>query len=300
MTNILVTGGQGQIGRELARCSWPANVRLLFPTRHELDIGSDVSVAAFFASHSVAAVINTAAYTAVDNAERERDLAFRTNDRGPALLAEATRSARIPLVHLSTDYVFDGSKDGFYEEDDAIAPLGVYGASKAAGEKAALGNPHSVVLRTAWLMSVHRNNFLKTMLRVGSKSSLMRVVDDQIGCPTSARDVAASIKTIVLRLINDPAAPTGIFHFVNAGEASWYRLAREIFKLSAASGGPSPEVEAITTAEYPTPTRRPANSRLATSKITALYGISPRDWRIAVRDIMNEFVGPLPQTGTGQ
>jgi len=298
MADVLVTGGQGQVGLELARQNWPADVRPLFPTRNELDITSEASVDAYFASRRLAAVINTAAYTAVDKAESEPDVAFLANGHGPAVLAAATRKAGIPLIHVSTDYVFDGAKSEAYDEDDAVAPLGTYGASKLAGENAALeGNHRSVVLRTAWVVSAHRNNFLKTMLRVGTTNPVLRVVDDQIGCPTSAQDIASALRTIVRRMIEDDAAPVGIFHFVNAGQTSWYGLAREIFALSSAAGGPAPQVEAITTAEYPTPTRRPANSRLATAKITADYGIHPRDWRTAVRDIMDELLGALPQAG---
>ena len=201
----------------------------------------------------------------------------------------------VPLVHLSTDYVFDGSKAGAYAEDDPVAPLGSYGASKYEGERAVqAGQSRAVILRTAWVISAQRANFLKTMLRVAAANPVVRVVDDQQGCPTSAQDIAAAARTIALRLIEERDAPLGTYHFVNAGEASWCDLAREIFALSAAVGGPAAEVKAITTAEYPTPAKRPANSRLSTAKITADYGIHPRDWRAAVRDIIGELVGPVP------
>ncbi len=298
MRDILVTGGAGQVGLELARQGWPADVRVHFPTRAELDIGDGASVAALFARQRFAAVINPAAYTAVDKAETDSAAAFLANAQGPAFLAQATREAGIPLVHVSTDYVFDGSKPGAYREDDPVAPLGSYGASKLAGEYAVLaGNPRSVVLRTAWVLSAHRGNFLKTMLRLAATNPQLRVVADQVGCPTAAGDIAGALKTITLRLIEDGRAPTGIFHFVNAGEASWCDLARDIFTLSAAAGGPSAQVEAIGSADYPTPAKRPANSRLATAKITEFYGIHPRDWRAAVSDIIDELVGPVPQTG---
>jgi len=298
MREILITGGAGQVGLELARQSWPKNVRLHVPTRAELDLGSAASVAQAFAACRFAAVINPAAYTAVDKAEDESAAAFLANAQGPAFLAEATRKAGIPLIHVSTDYVFDGTKAGPYVETDPVAPLGVYGASKLAGEYAVLsGNPRSVVMRTAWVLSVHRGNFLKTMLRVGAVNPQLRVVDDQIGCPTSAADIATALKTITLRMLDDPAAPTGVYHFVNGGEASWCGLAREIFRLSAAAGGPSAEAVAITTAEYPTPAKRPANSRLSTAKIGADYGIAPRDWREGVADIIKELVDPVPTQG---
>lgn len=291
---ILVTGGQGQVGLELARQAWPADMSVHYPTRAELDIASQASLAAYLRGKRFDAIINCAAYTAVDKAEEERDLAFLVNGEAPGWLADTG----IPLIHVSTDYVFDGSKGGLYVEDDPVAPLGVYGASKQEGERAVqAGQSRSVILRTAWVISAQRNNFLKTMLRVGATHPKLRVVDDQHGCPTSAADIASALRAIVLRLIDDPAAPLGIYHFVNAGEATWCELAREIFTLSAAAGGPSAEVEAITTADYPTPAKRPANSRLSTAKLARDYAVHPRDWRSAVRDIVGELVGPVPQTG---
>lgn len=296
MQDILITGGAGQVGLELTRLDW-GDVRIHQPDRAELDIGSPASVAAWFEQHPVSAVINPAAYTAVDKAQDDSAAAFLANAQGPAYLAEATRRAGVPLIHVSTDYVFDGSKAEPYTEEDRVAPLGSYGASKLAGEYAVLaGNPRSVVMRTAWVISVHRANFLKTMLRVAATNPQLRVVDDQIGCPTSAADIAAALQAIALRMIADVDAPTGIYHFVNEGSVSWCGLAREIFALSAAQGGPTAEVVAITTADYPTPTKRPANSRLSAAKITADYGIAPRAWRDAVADIIRELVVPAQQT----
>lgn len=292
--HILVTGGQGQIGLELARQAWPEDVYIHYPTRETCDIGSAESLLTYVRSYPFEAIINCAAYTAVDKAEEERDLAFRINGEAPGWLADTG----IPLIHVSTDYVFDGSKDGYYAEDDPVAPLGVYGASKLEGERAVrAGQSRALILRTAWVISAQRANFLKTMLRIGAANATLRVVDDQRGCPTSAADIAGALRTIALRMIDDPAAPSGIYHFVNAGEATWCELAREIFRLSGAAGGPSPAVEAIATTDYPTPARRPANSRLSTSKIGADYGIHPRDWRAAVRDIIDELVGPGPRIG---
>ena len=294
MRHILVTGGQGQIGRELARQVWPTDVMVHFPDRAELDIASPSSLVACLRGQRFDAIINGAAYTAVDRAEEERDAAFLVNGEAPGWLADSG----VPLVHVSTDYVFDGRADGYYREDDPVGPIGVYGASKLEGERAVrAGQSRSVILRTAWVISPHRHNFLKTMLRIGAANPVLRVVDDQRGCPTSAADIAAALRVIALRLIEDPRAPLGIYHFVDAGEASWCELAREIFALSGAAGGPSPEVEPIATADYPTPARRPANSRLSTDKIMSDYGIVPRDWRAAVRDIVEELVGPQPRTG---
>jgi dTDP-4-dehydrorhamnose reductase len=287
---ILVTGGAGQVGAELIAHAWPLGVTVLAPSRAELELTDAASVSAWFAAHEVAAVINPAAYTAVDRAETEVGAAFAANALAPALLAEASKAAGVPLVHVSTDYVFDGSGAGPYAEDGALAPLGVYGASKLAGELAVRsGNPRSVVVRTAWVLSPHRANFLKTMLRLAGDRDRVSVVADQFGCPTSARDIAQALATIALRLIADPEAPTGVYHFVNDGDTSWAGLAEEIFAVSRDRGGNFAEVTPITTAEYPTPARRPVNSRLSTAKITADYDITPRPWRDAVAEIIDEL-----------
>ena len=291
--HILITGGAGQVGLELQRATWPGEVVLHAPTRNELDLTSTASIQALFEKVPFAGVINSAAWTAVDKAETEVAGAFAANAGGPALLADITRERSIPLVQVSTDYVFDGDKVEPYVESDPVAPIGIYGASKLAGEMAVrLGNPRSVVLRTAWVLSAHRANFLKTMLRLAADRPALRVVDDQHGCPTSAADIAEALKTIVLRLIADEAAPTGVYHFVNAGEASWADLAREVFRLSDEAGGPSAKVEGIPSEQYPTPARRPKSSRLSTAKLAADYGIEPRPWQTAVADIITELNSP--------
>ncbi|WP_426041889.1 dTDP-4-dehydrorhamnose reductase [Brevundimonas sp. TWP2-3-4b1] len=288
--DILVTGGAGQVGLELARAGWPDSVRLHMPPRDELDLADAEAVRALFAATAFKAVINSGAYTAVDKAETEVTAAFAANAMGPAILAELTGKAGIPLVQVSTDYVFDGSSQADYVESDPVGPLGVYGASKLAGEVAVrTGNRRSVVLRTAWVLSPHRANFLKTMLRLAADRPALRVVDDQTGSPTSAKDIAETLAAITLRMIADPAAPTGLYHFVNAGSTSWAGLARAIFAESVLHGGPSAQVEGIATADYPTPARRPANSRLSTFKISRDYGISPRPWRDAVAGIVAEL-----------
>ena len=288
---ILVTGGAGQLGIELARAAWATGTEILTPTRAELDIADAESVAAFFAAGAIDVVINSAAYTAVDRAETEISAAWLANAVAPALLAAASAAAAIPMLQISTDYVFDGSKVNAYQEDDPVAPLGVYGSSKLAGEIAVRsGNPRSVILRTAWVVSAHRANFVKTMLRLGEARPELRVVGDQLGCPTGAADIAAAIVAITERLLADPAAPTGVYHFVNDGAGSWYDLARTIFAISGPRGGPAPAVTAITTAEYPTPARRPANSRLSTDRLRADYGIIPRPWQQSVRDIVEQLV----------
>lgn len=288
--DILITGGAGQIGQELQTLAWPEPVRLHAPSRAALDLSSVASVEATFGRMSFAAVINAGAYTAVDAAEDDVAAAFAINALGPAALAEMTRRAGVPLVQVSTDYVFDGAKPGLYVEDDPVAPLGVYGASKLAGELAARsGNPRSVVLRTAWVVSRRRSNFLRTMLRLAAERSPIRVVNDQQGCPTSARDVAKALQTITLRMVAEPDAPTGVYHFVNAGVATWADLAREILAQSALNGGPVADVLSISSSQFPTRARRPLNSSLATGKLTRDYGLSPRGWPEAVAAIVSEL-----------
>ena len=289
-THILVTGGSGQVGAALQRVAWPEGFVLHAPPRSTFDLAHPSQARAFFEANPFAAVINSAAWTAVDKAETEVAAAYAANAGGPAMLADMTREAGIPLLQISTDYVFNGEKDGPYSEDDPVAPVGVYGASKLAGEMAVrLGNPRSVVLRTAWILSPNGANFLKTMLRLAADRTALRVVDDQWGCPTSAEHIAQTLKTITTRMIADGDAPTGVYHFVNDGEATWAGLAREIFRLSADHGSASATVEGIASGEYPTPARRPKNSRLSTRKIADHYGVHPAHWTSAVAEILAEL-----------
>ncbi|MGA0544716.1 dTDP-4-dehydrorhamnose reductase [Brevundimonas sp. VNH65] len=288
--HILITGGAGQVGLELLAADWPDGVVLHAPGRDDLDLSDPASIRRAFARQTWAGVINSGAWTAVDKAETEAAAAFAVNGQAPAILAELARDAGVPMIQVSTDYVFDGSRADAYAEDDPVGPVGVYGASKLAGELAVRTiQPRSVVLRTAWVLSPHRANFLKTMLRLAADRPVLRVVDDQQGCPTSARDIARTIRTIALRMIQDTDAPAGTYHFVNSGVTTWAGLAREILRLSARDGGPSAEVEGITTDQYPTPARRPANSALATGRIGRDYGVVPRPWAEAVADIMAEL-----------
>ncbi|NNM73095.1 dTDP-4-dehydrorhamnose reductase [Enterovirga aerilata] len=284
--DILVTGGSGQVGTELQRQAWPEGVRLHAPARAELDLADAEAIDRVLAARPWAAIISSGAYTAVDKAETEVVQAWRVNALAPALLARRSAERGIPIVHVSTDYVFPGSKDGYYREDDPVGPLGVYGASKEGGEQAVrTGNPRHAIIRTAWVVSPHGSNFLKTMLRLaGSGREELGVVSDQRGCPTFAGDLAAALARVTLDLVRSPDAPAGTFHFVNAGEASWAGFAEAIFAASARRGGPSARVKAISTAEYPTPARRPANSRLATDRIRDAFGIAPRPWQDALEE----------------
>lgn len=287
---ILVTGGTGQVGLELLRQSWPADVTVLAPGRNELDLTSGESIAAWFAGRQIDCIINSAAYTAVDLAEDNVGAAFLANAQGPAWLADMARARNIPLLHVSTDYVFDGALDRPYREDDPVAPPGVYGASKLAGELAVrAGAPRHVILRTAWVISAQRSNFLKTMLRLAGERPELRVVADQHGCPTSAADIAAALQTIALAHLADPAAPRGTYHFVNAGSTTWHGLTEAIMAASAAHGGPQVPVIPIGSADYPQKARRPANSRLDTSRLTQDFGIAPRLWQTIVSEIVAEL-----------
>ena len=289
--DILVLGGAGQVGLELQRLAPGAGLACVAPVRGELDLTDTEATRAAVASRRWACVINTAAYTAVDKAESDAATAWALNAEVPGILAAATAAASIPLVHVSTDYVFDGSKASAYEVDDPVAPLGVYGASKEAGERAVrAANPRHAVVRTSWVVSPHRSNFVKTMLRLAGERPSLRVVDDQVGTPTVAADLAGALLAVARRLATEPAAPVGTFHFANAGATTWCGLARETLALSAARGGPSVAVEPIATSDYPTPARRPANSRLSTARITADYGIVPRDWRVALADVVEALV----------
>lgn len=291
--DILVLGGAGQVGTELQAYAWPQGVRIDAPDRSSLDITDAAAVTAALDARTYAAVIVPAAYTAVDKAESDVAAAWRLNALAPAILAAETKRRGIPLIHVSTDYVFDGTGEGFYDPDAPVNPTSVYGASKAAGEMAVrTGNPLHAIVRTAWVVSPHRGNFVKTMLRLAAERDKLTVVDDQHGCPTSAADLAAALATIALRLAQDPAAPTGTFHFVNDGATTWCGFARAIVEGSARRGGRSVPVEGIPTTAYPTPARRPANSRLSTRSLTDAYGVTPRPWAAALDDILDRLVGP--------
>ncbi len=291
---ILITGGAGQVGIELQRRAWPERVKLHAPPRERLDLADPDSIKRVLNERPWAAVVSSGAFTAVDAAETDVLAAWRINAVAPALLAQGTAELSIPIVHVSTDYVFSGNKQGYYQEDDPVGPLGVYGASKEGGEQGVRTcNSRHAIVRTAWVVSPHRANFLKSMLRLaaGGREEI-GVVADQRGCPTFAPDLAGALRDVTLALIDHGTELSGTYHFVNVGEASWAEFADEIFAASARRGGPSARVRPITAAEYPTPARRPCNSRLATDRVRGCFGIEPRPWQAALEDTMAELARP--------
>jgi dTDP-4-dehydrorhamnose reductase len=279
---ILVFGGNGQLGRELFHATAERHVALRALTRAEADIADEAAVAAALKRGKPDLVVNAAAYTSVDGAESHDAEARRGNEVGPAVLAAACANAGIPLIHISTDYVFDGSKDGAYRESDPVHPINAYGRSKAAGEDAVRrALDRHVILRTAWLYSPFGRNFLKTILQLAQTRDALRIVADQYGSPTSARELAEAILHIAPRLIAEPRL-SGTYHFTANGATTWYGFAECIVAAAAPITGRHPLVTPIATADYPTPAKRPANSRLDCSLFVQTFGLKPRPWREAV------------------
>lgn len=284
---ILLLGGNGQIGTEVRLHAARFALDVVAPSHHDLDLLNRNAVAEAVASRRWSAVLNCAAYTNVDAAESNAPLAHAVNSTAPGLLAEATASARIPLLHLSTDYVFNGVKWGKYEEDDPVDPISLYGASKLAGENAVRqGNDQHFILRTAWVVSPWRSNFLKTIVRLALEREEVRVVADQYGCPTSASDVAGAWLTIIAS--PDRGDRYGTYHFVNGGSSTWFDLATSIVDALRNAGHKVARVVPITTADYPVAACRPANSDLNTDKIEADFGIDIRPWRAAISEILSQ------------
>ena len=273
MQKIIVTGAGGQLGRELQilASAFPS-IDFIFADRNQLPITDPARISAFFDEHQPNWCINCAAYTAVDKAESEKDAAFRINGDAPGYLANACRNTGARLIHISTDYVFDGSSATPLKEDDGTAPLNIYGASKLEGEKQALqAHPDgTVIIRTSWVYSEFGNNFVKTMIRLMTERPAINVVDDQIGSPTYAADLAAAI----LQIITGPHFVPGTYNYSNEGEISWYEFALAIRKLI----GSSCTVGPIASANYPTPARRPHYSLLDKTLIKKTYGLSIPGW----------------------
>lgn len=276
--SLLAFGQTGQVAQELARLG----VRTL--SRAEADLSNPQACADAIAASDAKAVINVAAYTAVDRAETEEALAHTINAAAPAAMALACKAKGIPLVHISTDYVFDGQGTGAFQPTDPTAPLGAYGRTKLAGEDAvrAAEIPYAI-LRTSWVFSAHGANFVRTMLRLGAERDALTTVADQIGGPTSARALASACVTIAEALQQDPSK-SGTYHFAGAPDVSWADFAREIFD----EAGLSVAVQDIPSSDYPTPAARPLNSRLDCRSTTETFAINRPDWRADLHDVLSE------------
>lgn len=291
MNTVLVTGGKGQLGIELQRATWPEGWEVHALDIDELDLTDTDAIAAAFEAQPYAAIISGGAYTAVDKAEGDQVTAWAVNALAPAALAASAKKAGIPIVQVSTDYVFDGTNPGQRRPDEPTAPKNVYGASKLGGELAvrASGARHAVI-RTAWVVSAHGNNFIKTMLRLAETRDELGVVDDQHGAPTAAADLAQGLVRVTVALAE--GRESGTWHFANSGETVWADFARAIFAGSTARGGASARVKGIPTSDYPTPAARPAWSQLDTKDFARDFGLTPRPWQDALDDILNELIGP--------
>ena len=288
---ILVLGAGGQVGRELLALAATRGLAARGFDRSAVDIADAAAVRRLLAESPASLLVNAAAYTKVDKAESEPEAARRDNVEGPAVLAAAAAQAGIPLLHISTDYVFDGSKAGPYLESDPVAPLGVYGHTKLDGEDAVRrATDRHVILRTAWVYGRYGNNFLKTMLRLAAERDELRVVADQIGNPTATPDLAEAILAVAIRAATN-TAPWGTYHFAGSGATSWHGFADAIVAAAAPLTGRRPRVVAIGTADYPTPARRPANSQLDSSAFAHDFGYHAQDWRTRVAEIVPALVG---------
>ncbi len=278
---LAVFGAAGQLGRALVEAGPPPGWRLAGFDRAAADITDRAAVKRALAGIGAGAVINAAAFTAVDRAEAEPDAAFAVNRDGAAIIAEAAATAGLALIHVSTDYVFDGTKTSPYGEDDATNPLSVYGASKLAGEQAVrAAGPRHLILRTAWVFSPFGGNFVRTMVRLAAERDLVRVVNDQLGGPTSAEALALAVVAVAPRLLGAPSGDSafGTFHCCGDPPLTWHDFAAAIFERLGRAGVKVPALAAITSAEYPVAARRPAYSVLSGEKLAAVHGVTPPAW----------------------
>jgi dTDP-4-dehydrorhamnose reductase len=299
---VLVAGREGQVARALLARLLPEGHEVTALEPPELDLTSRESIAGAMRAARPDLVVNAAAYTAVDRAEDQAELAFAVNRDGAAWLAAAAAEAGAPFVHFSTDYVFDGLKGSPYVETDRTNPLGVYGRSKEEGERAVLAaNPRSVVLRTAWVCSPDGANFVKTMLRLAAERDELRVVADQHGAPTFAADLAEAVARMAPRLLASAPGDEayGLFHLSGAPHTTWHGFTDAILDGAAARGRKRPKLTPITTADYPTRAARPADGRLDCTRIGRVHGITPADWRTSLSHTLDALVGPVPAETQG-
>ena len=290
MSKILLTGITGQVGQELQQ-TLPTLGEVIGVSRRELDLSQPEQIRKRIAEIAPDIIVNAAAYTAVDKAETESELAMAINARAPQAIAQAAQQIAATVLHISTDYVFDGTNHTPYEESDRTNPLGVYGKSKLLGEEGVRECDRHIILRTAWVYgSRGHGNFVKTMLRLGAERSELKVVADQIGSPTWSYDIASAITQLVAKSVQDSSIQ-GTYHFTNSGVASWYDLAIATFTEAQQLGFPLKveRVLPITTAEFPTPTQRPAYSVLSKSKLVAALGSYPPHWRESLKMMLKEW-----------
>ena len=279
---ILLTGANGQVGYELTRLAAERGCALMGLTRQQLDIGNAEAVEQIVSQIQPSLVINAAAYTAVDKAEQEVEAAMRANRQGPANLAATCQAHSIPLIHLSTDYVFDGNKSGAYHEEDPVAPTGVYGRSKWEGEEAVRARLRQhLIIRVSWVFGPHGNNFVKTMLRLAAERNELRVVADQRGCPTYATHIAEALLSLADRIGQGIDMAWGTYHFCGMPETTWHGFAETIIKEALAMGllDHAIPVHPITTSDYPTPARRPQNSVLDCRRIIKTFDMKLPSWQ---------------------
>jgi dTDP-4-dehydrorhamnose reductase len=276
MNTIWVAGAKGQLGTEIELLHGQLhNAGFLFTDVDELDLRNEDAVDAFIRKHNPGFIVNCAAYTAVDKAETEIGKAFEINRGIPAILTKYADKAKAVLIHISTDFVFGGTSDRPYTEEDIPDPLSVYAKSKRAGEEEVLKVRRNIIIRTSWLYSAHGTNFVKTMIRLGSEKNEINVVDDQKGSPTWAKDLAAAVLHIITKISAGPDISGGIYHYSNEGSCSWYGFATEIMKLA----GLKCRVNPITTGQYPLPAKRPAFSIMDKSKIKHVFGMEIPEWK---------------------
>ena len=287
---IFVSGIDGQLAQCLAkRASQRQDITVICRGRPDFDLANAIEAERQVIELRPDVIINAAAYTAVDKAESEPRLAFAINCEGAAAMARAASTLAIPLIQISTDYVFSGNKISPYVETDDIGPMGVYGQSKLAAELIVRNTAQQhAILRTSWVYSPYGNNFVKTMIRLGHERKLLRVVSDQLGCPTSAMDLADAAINISHAMLARPDI-SGLFHVAGQGETNWAEFAKAIFAVLVDRGIEVPEVEHITTAEYPTPAKRPANSRLDCSKLHTVFGFQLPEWQASLAHCMTQL-----------
>ena len=288
---VLITGANGQVGYELVRQAESNGIDYCAFTRAELDITDSQAVEQAISNCKPDIIINAAAYTAVDKAEDEPELAFAVNRDGAENLAKACKSADIPMIHISTDYVFDGTKEGAYTEEDLPNPLGVYGQSKWEGEEIIRATlPNHIILRVSWVFGIHGNNFVKTILRLGKDHKELRIVADQRGGPTPADAIAETLLEIAHLVLHESRQLWGTYHYCGTPVVSWYDFAREIFQIAEEEISLSqPNIHKISTKDYPTKAKRPFNSALCCEHIKETFSMSPMSWKPLLIELIRNY-----------